>query len=116
MAARPRDFQVRIATQTVEILNGQTESSFTDLHGASLVSLIMPAAFTGTVLRFKGSMNRTNFYDMYDGGGMEITVDVEASHYVVLNVPDDFKGVRYLKVVSNQTEVADRIVTLVSRY
>lgn len=116
MAAQAKDFQVRITTQTVEIPNGQTVSSLTDLHGASIVSLIMPAAFTGTVLRFKGSMDRTNFYDMYDGGGMEITVDVESSHYVCLNVPDDFKGVRYLKVVSNQTETADRTVTLVSRY
>jgi hypothetical protein len=116
MAARAKDYQVRLATQFVEILSGQTESSFIDLHGTSLVSIIMPAAFTGTVLRFKGSMDRTNFYDMYDGGGVEITADVEVDHYVCLNVPDDFKGVRYLKIVSNQSEGADRTVTLVLRY
>ena len=116
MMARTKDFQVKTTSEVVKILSGQTITDSVDLHGTALVAIITPSALTGTVIRFKGSINDTLFNDMYDSGGLQITIDVGASRYIPLNVIDDFKGVRFIKLVSNQSEADDRNITLVLRY
>ena len=116
MMANTRDFQVKTSSEVVTILSGQTTSGSIDLHGTSLIGIITPSALTGTVIRCKGSIDVTLFNDMYDSGGLEITIDVGTDRYIPLNVIDDFKGVRFLKLVSNQSEADDRNITLVLRY
>ena len=105
-----------VETTTVTIANGASLSGAVDLGGRKLVALIMPGTWTAAGLTFQGSVDGTNFFNVYDGA-TERALTVSASYYSALNIAD-WVGFRWLKVRSgtagsavNQT--AERTLTLV---
>ena len=101
------------------IANGASLSDALDLSGTSLVGYIMPASWTTANLTFQGSVDGTNFFNLYDKFGNEITHIVAASQFIAVN-PADLTCVRYLKLrsgtsASSVNQGAQRQVTLVTR-
>lgn len=108
-----------ILTATVTIASGQALSGAIDLLGYNLVGVQMPAAWTAANLTFQGSIDGTNFYDLYDGSA-EINLSAAAASRYLALTPSQFAGVRYLKVRSGTTgtpvnQAADRSLTLIVR-
>ena len=104
---------------TATIASSASLSSSADLGGTTLSGYVMPATWNTADITFQGSIDGTNFLDMYDEFGNEISHPVAASRFVALN-PVDFASIRYLKIRSGTAstpanQAAERIITLVTR-
>ena len=101
------------------IANAASLSNATDISGTSLVGYIMPAAWTSADITLQASVDGTNFYDLYDEFGNEITHNVDASRFIAL-APSDLVSVRHIKFRSGTSAAAtnqgaERVITLVTR-
>lgn len=105
-----------VETTTVTIANGASLSGAVDLGGRKLVAIIMPDAWTAAGLTFQGSVDGTNFFNVYDGA-TERALTVSASYYSAFNIAD-WVGFRWIKVRSGTAgsavnQAAERVLTLV---
>ena len=105
-----------VETTTVTIANGASLSGAVDLGGRKLVGIIMPDTWTAAGLTFQGSIDGTNFFNVYDGSS-ERTVNVAASYYSALAL-SDWVGFRWIKIRSGTAasavnQAAERVLTLV---
>lgn len=105
-----------VETTTVVIANGASLSGAVDLGGRKLVALILPDAWTAASLTFQGSVDGTNFFNVYDGA-TERTLVVAANYYSAQNIAD-WVGFRWIKVRSGTAgtavnQAAERTITLV---
>lgn len=91
-----------------------TTSAVIDLNANGFVGFIMPAAFTGTAVTFSGSVDNIAFADLYNASNIIFSITVSAARYYCLN-PSDFLGMRYVKIVSNATELAERRIAVITR-
>jgi hypothetical protein len=99
----------------VAIANGATESGAASLGEYTLVGLLMPAAVTGTTVKFLSAEALAGTYrTVTDGAGTDYSVTVAASKYVPVDLTK-LSGVRFLKVVSGSAEGAARSVVLALR-
>lgn len=107
-----------ILTRSVTIASGASLSNaLSDLDGAALVGIVMPADWTAANLTFQTSDDDTNFGDLYDEVGTEIAVVVAAGRRIKL-LPQDWLGWNGLKVRSGTTgtpvnQGAERVITFV---
>lgn len=113
--AKPVGSQM-VETTTVTIASGASLSGAADLKGRKLVGIIMPSTWTTASLTFQGSIDGTNYFNVYDGA-TERALIVSTSYYSALNI-GDWVGFRYLKVRSGTSgtpvnQGADRVLTLV---
>jgi hypothetical protein len=104
---------------TATIANGASLSGAIDLRGTTLVGYIMPASWTAADITFRGSVDGTNFFDLYNQFGIEIKHTVAASRFIAL-IASDLASIRYIKVRSGTTgtpvnQGAERILTLIAR-
>jgi hypothetical protein len=103
-----------VKTEVVTILNGQTSSPAVQLKGATLKTIILPAAFDGTILTFQVSDDNVTFHDYYNILNAQVSIDVSPNRAYGL-AAIDFFSIDYLKIVSNAAETADRAIKLVTR-
>lgn len=74
------DVRGDLSTQTATIAQGGTLSTAIAIGGASLIHIYMPAAFTGTTIRFDSSPTLTGTYQpVRDSNGVEVSVAAAAS-------------------------------------
>ncbi len=101
---------------TVTIANGQTTSDALNMGaiGQAAIGLMTPAALTGTTFTFLGSLDGSTYSAVYDKTGVQYSLTVSTSRYIVLP-PADFVGIPYLKVIGGSSEGGDRILTIVTR-
>ena len=99
------------------IPSGQTTSNTVDLIRTSLCGLFMPPAFTGTSIKIYAAPRATGtFLPIQDGaGGGDLSIAVAASKYIPITSLALFAGVRFIQIVSNATEGADRSIQLATR-
>ena len=101
--------------KSAAIPSGETTSGALDLGALTLVGLFMPAAFTGTTVKFQAAESLAGTYrTVTDGAGSDYSVTVAASKYVPVD-PVKLAGVRFLKIVSGSAEGAARSVVLALR-
>lgn len=98
-------------TKTFTIASGQTVSDAIDTQGLDMVQIEMPSAFTGTTLTFQSSLDNSTFQACYNTSGSALSATVAASRNILLS-PQDFAGVRYLKLVSGSAEGATRSIRI----
>lgn len=91
------------------IASGQATSSTVNANGYTLVGIMFPAAFTGTVITFLVSVDGVTFRTMIDAAG-PVSYTVAQARYIGIN-PVDFYGVQYFQIVSNASEGALRNLT-----
>jgi hypothetical protein len=109
----------QITNLSVTIANGAALSGAAKLNGATLLGIEMSAAWTTAAITVQHSIDGTNFFDMYDGAGAEVSLTVVAAHYVFLP-PANWSGIIYIKVRSGTGAVpvnqgAERVLKLVCK-
>lgn len=103
-----------VNTGAVTIASGATASTAIDLQSFGFVGFITPAALTGTAFTFTGSIDNSTFVALYNSDNTAYSITVGTSRYYCLN-PADFLGMKYVKIVSNGAEGADRTITVITR-
>jgi len=108
-----------IEFQTATIAASASLSSEVPLGEKSLVGIVMPPAWTAASLTFQATPDDTNFYELYDGAGNEVTVVAGAGQFVQVD-PTKWRGITGIKIRSgtaagpvNQTSAVT--LTLVTR-
>lgn len=99
----------------VVIANGQTTSAAIDLSNGSPCAIYLPASFTGTALTFTASTELAGTYQsIRNADGTALTLVVAQGNMYKL-APADFIGVKYLKIVSDSSEGAERTINVAIR-
>lgn len=104
---------------TATIAASGSLSAEVNLGGLRLFGIYMPAAWTAAVLTFQASPDGTNWYDVYDKDGNEVTAQAAASRFVSLD-PVVFAAAAYIKVRSGTSgtpvvQSAERALSLALR-
>lgn len=107
------------SNNTATIASSASLSDAIDLGGTTLSGYIMPATWTAANITFQASVDGTNFYNLYDQFGNEVTNVVSTSRFVCLT-PSDMASIRYIKIRSGSSstpvaQAAERLITLVTR-
>lgn len=95
-------------TPTVTIANGASLSGAVDLGSASLVGIVMPAAWTAADLSFQVSADGVTYGNLFDTIGAEYLIpSASAVAGQTISIPiADLLGWRYLKVRSGPAAAA----------
>lgn len=108
-----------LTTKTATIAINASLSGEVDLEGFTLVSIIMPAAWTAANLTFQASdVTGGTFQDVYDDQGVEVTVQAAASRSIGIDLlAGALAGFRFIKIRSGTTgtpvnQAAARTLTL----
>lgn len=111
--ANVADYSPKLAfDKSVVIADGGTVSGAVDLMGASLLAFTTPASLTGTAITFQASVDGTTYLPLRNAAGV-VSVTVTSSQYYRVD-PNDFRGVRFLKLVSGTTESGAKTIGLVA--
>jgi hypothetical protein len=76
------------ATLDAVIANGASLSAAVEIGKTWVTGLILPAAWTAASLTFQGSVDGTNFYNLYDTDGTEVTSQAAVDRFVRLDSAD----------------------------
>ena len=103
--------------RTATIAESGNLSDAVILGGALMAALVFPAAWDTADLTLQASHDGTNFANVYDSAGTEVTIKAAASRYVTLS-PADFAGMQAIKLRSGTsgtpiTQTAARGITVV---
>lgn len=96
------------AIGTATIANGASLSDAVALGGNVIVGIAMPASWTAAVLTFQGSLDGTNFFDLYteqDTTRAEKKLQASASDLILI-APSSFAGLQAIKIRSGTTGAA----------
>ena len=90
------------------IANGAWLTDAIDLDNEVLAAIKTPSAWTTAAISFQASIDGTNFDDLYDSGGTEVSIasgNVAANRFVAFqsSLIDLLRGVRYIKIRSGVT-------------
>jgi len=113
MSRQKEDYiQSRIDYETVTIAESGTVSTAIQLDGVVPIGIIIPAAFTGTAMKFQFSHDDSTYTALYNTSGSEVSITVGTSRWIGLD-KEDFIGAKSFKCVSGSSEAAERTVTIV---
>lgn len=99
---------------TATISSGQTTSGIVDTLGATILQIELPATFDGTALTFLTSSDGSTFQEYRNINDVVVSITcTQAKNYGL--AAQDFFPTRYIKIVSNAAESADRAIRLVPK-
>ncbi len=85
--------------RTATIAINTSLSGAVDITGCTVTGIIMSAAWDAASITAQGSVDGTNFANIHDEYGGEVTITAAASRFIRLT-PSDWWGVRWLKLRS----------------
>ena len=98
----------------IDISDNATTSSAAQCDGLLLSGIVFPAAMTGTTVTFDFSFDGTNFVDVKETDGTEVTYSVSAGDVVRVDPSGwAFASPVFLRIVSGSSEAADRTINLI---
>ena len=100
---------VQVVDVLIDVSDDDDLSTAADLHGLTLVGIQYPEAMTSSTATFSVSVDGTNYF-LLTG----ISSTITASNQDPL-VPAEFAGARYVKIITDGNEAADRTLGLVVR-
>lgn len=106
----------RVKEALIDVSASATVSSIIDLGSNQLFAVHLPAAFTGTALSFTVAPQVDGTYQaLYDDAGNAISITVAQGRTVGITGANaaSLAACRFIKLVSNDTEVADRTIKLI---
>jgi len=92
-------------------LNG-TKTEGLDTHNCQICGVEIPSALTGTAISFEESVDGVTYLNVInpaDGADYSVTIATPGYHPLDNDV---FHGCRFLKIVSNGSEAAERSIGL----
>jgi len=103
-----------IKTFLFDVSDSATVSSSHPVESYKVFGLQMPAAFTGTAITFQAAENQNGtFVDVFDESGSQISITVSTDRYIGLDAAAlEIAAAMWIRLVSNDTEVADRTVLM----
>lgn len=101
------------------ITNGQSLSAVIDTKDQPILAVLMPAAWDTAQITLQGSVDGTNFFDVYNMSGDEFTIQAAASRIIVLS-PFEFQWARYIKLRSGTSgspvnQTSTRTIVIMTR-
>lgn len=104
------------STATITIGSSTTISSSVNLDGTAIVGFISPAAWTASTLKIQGSMDGTNFYDIYDSTSTAVSswASINAATAYTVDVVN-MLPFTYIRFVAGTAQAADRAFTVIRR-
>lgn len=109
----PSRFQNTREFTEVVIANGATASTSYELGGTHLIGVLIPDSITGNKLTIEGSIDGTNFYQLYgSSSGTAKEIKITAGKFIEIESNYD-NPFNFIRLVSNATEGADRILKIV---
>lgn len=109
----PSNFQSTREFIELTIPSGGTTSTAYELGGTHLAGVLMPSDFTGVKLFVEGSIDGTNFYQLYgssSGTAKEIKVAPNRFIEIESNYDNPFN---FIRLVSNSAEAGERIIKII---
>jgi len=101
---------------TIDISENTTQSNAVNTDGMLLTGIVFPAAMTGTAVTFDFSVDGTNFYDVVETDGTEVSYTVTAGDVVRVDPSGwAFASSGFLRIVSGTAEAADRTIKFIFR-
>ena len=94
-----------VARIPVVIAINTSLSSAVQIFGGLLSIIEMPAAWDAANLTFQTSGDGTNYFNVYDDSGTEVTVTASTSRRIRLE-PSQWAGIQYIKIRSGTAGVA----------
>ena len=86
-------------TRTATIAESGNLSNAVTIDESMLLGLVLPSSWTTADLTLQASADGTNFANVYDAAGTEVTIKAAASRYVTLD-PASFAGMTAIKLRS----------------
>ena len=81
-----------------------------------LCGIVFPSAMTGTAVTFDYSVDGTNFVDIKETDGTEVSYTVSAGDAIRIDPSGwAFAGGGFIRITSGSTEAADRKIKLLFR-
>lgn len=112
------DNNKKLKTVTATIASGASLSDAIDIGAKELVAIVMPDAWTTAGITFQATVDNTNYLDVHDAAGDEVTVlSPTADDYIILSFAG-VKGLGKIKLRSGTSATpvnqgAEREITLV---
>jgi hypothetical protein len=105
--------------KSVTITAGESLSPALQVGTGIPLALLTPATLVTTTMSFQGSLDGSTWLNLYDAGGVEVTMTIGTSRAISLEAIY-LAGMQFLKLRlgtagSPATEAADRIFTVVTR-
>jgi hypothetical protein len=94
-----------VARLPVSIAINTSLSAAVNLRGGLLAAVEMPAAWDAANLTFQVSGDGSNFFNLYDEFGAEVTALADASRVIRLE-PTQWAGIKEIKIRSGTAGVA----------
>lgn len=89
------------STIVVTIANGASLSSVAQLGGSRLLAILV-GAWTSAAISFQVSVDNSNFFDLYDATGTEVSIPA-GTHNKAYAAPLELLGFPYIKIRSGLT-------------
>jgi len=101
---------------TIDVSADANNSSGISTDGMLLSGIIFPGTMTGSALTVDFSLDGTNWYDVVETDGTEVSYTVSAGNAVRVDPSGwAFASSGFIRVTSGSTEAADRKITLIFR-
>ena len=98
----------------IDISDNATTSSAAQCDGLLLSGIVFPAAMTGATITFEFSFDGTNFVDVVETDGTEVSYSVSAGNVVRVDPSGwAFASTGFLRITSASSEAADRTINLI---
>jgi hypothetical protein len=113
---------ITFPTKTATIAGSAAVSDAIELGGGILSALIMPGTWTAADITIQASVDGTNYYDVFDPQGTQVSITATASKFIPLSAGDNF-SMPFIKLRSATigtlgtpvNQAAERVITLVIR-
>jgi len=100
----------------IDVSEDASNSVAVKTDGLLLSAIVFPATMTGTAVTLDFSFDGTNWIDVFETDGTEVSYTISAGNAVRVDPSGwAFASSGYLRVTSDGTEAADRNITLVFR-
>ena len=100
----------------IDVSGDANNSAGVSTDGMLLAGIQFPAAMTGTAVTFDFSVDGTNFYDVKETDGTDVSYTVSAGDVVRVDPSGwAFASSGFLRVTSGSAEAADRDIKLIFR-
>ena len=109
-------YKFNVKEVTIDVSANGTQSSSVNTDGMLLTAIVFFAAMTGTAITFDFSVDGTNFYDVVETNGTEVSYTVSAGNVVRVDPSGwAFASSGFIRLTSGSTEAADRDIKLIFR-